>query len=331
MRLTNILREIEDEEDNIGQNVKIPTNMVLIPINASLQDLEKALNDDSNYEAYSRNVQNVGSAALQSKIESEQTKIFGPTGKSIKDRTPPAKVKKAKELWDAADVEWRKDKAKDIKSRFPEFDITGWEELEFDQLPKEARKYNVFYPIATKAALDNLITSLAGKAEILTWVEEDGLLVFPRKDNKNVPGDETLEKVLRTVMDNAGIEDFIITKKEATDDEESSPEKIEPEKPSIPAYNITSTPDGTTLTVEDAEDLKDDLESKVSELNPKTSEIKIRVIPSQQNPDNAILKISGFKSNKERSAIQQKIQNVINRLFESKLKRIFQVRAGIIK
>jgi len=319
MKLMDFLFENEEQDQDNSKGLRRVKNIALFTKETPMKQVEAALEDLSNYGQYKSYQQNV-----DTNIQQEKAKFFGPSG------GPNVKVAKAKKDWNSSDEKWRKTKAKDIQSR-TDLDITGWENLEFDELPKEARKYNIFYPIATKAALDNLITSLAGKAEILTWVEEDGLLVFPRKDNKNVPGDETLEKVLRTVMDNAGIEDFIITKKEATDDEESSPEKIEPEKPSIPAYNITSTPDGTTLTVEDAEDLKDDLESKVSELNPKTSEIKIRVIPSQQNPDNAILKISGFKSNKERSAIQQKIQNVINRLFESKLKRIFQVRAGIIK
>ena len=52
MKLTDILREIEDGEGNKGQDVKIPNNMVLTPIGASLQKLEDALDDDSNYETY---------------------------------------------------------------------------------------------------------------------------------------------------------------------------------------------------------------------------------------------------------------------------------------
>jgi hypothetical protein len=150
--------------------------------------------------------------------------------------------------------------------------------------------------------------------------------------NKNVPGDDTLEKVLRTVMDNAGISDYIITKKEETDIEEPSSTKVkEPEKTSIPPYNITNTPDGDILSVGDAEDLKDDLETKIPELKPGASDLKVKIVISKQNPDNAIIQISGFKSGKERSAIQQKVQNITNRLFERKLKRALQVRAGIIK
>jgi hypothetical protein len=286
MRLTNILREIEDEEDNIGQNVKIPTNMVLIPINASLQDLEKALNDDSNYEAYSRNVQNVGSAALQSKIESEQTKIFGPTGKSIKDRTPPAKVKKAKELWDAADAEWRKDKAKDIKSRFPEFDTTGWEELEFDELPKEAKKYNVFWDFITGPKLDALIKKVTSEFSTqenpLNWKEEDGRLVFPPDVN---PKFEVIEKTVNTVMKNAGV-----SKKEY----KLKPEDIKgfaPPKQEIPSTPQPAGPSVLTLTLD-----PDKIKGKKPELN---AIIKLLKNTYDQNFDydqeNSVIKITNIK------------------------------------
>jgi hypothetical protein len=159
------------------------------------------------------------------------------------------------------------------------------------------------------------------------WFEENGLIVFPKKDNKTIPNDETTEKVIRTVMKNAGIEDYIISKREAQDEPTFGKTETKPEVISIPPYTITSTPDGTQLTLEDAEDLKDDIESKISEL----ADLKISVIPSKQNPENALLKISGFKSNKERSVIQQKVNNAMNNLFENRLKRTLQVRAGIIK
>ena len=172
-----------------------------------------------------------------------------------------------------------------------------------------------------------IILDITQKSDIFDWIEEDGFIVFPRKDNKTIPNDETMEKVIRTVMKNAGIEDYTITKREAQDKPTPGKEKEKPENVSIPPYNITSTPDGTQLTLEDAEDLKDDIESKISEL----AGLKVSVIPSKQNPENALLKISGFKSNKERSVVQQKVNNAMNNLFESILKRALQVRAGIIK
>jgi len=319
MRLTDILHEIEDQDQDNSTGLRRIKNIALSTKETPIEKVEAALENLANYGQYKSYQQNT-----DVNIQQEKTKFFGPAG------GPNVKVAKAKQDWNSSDEKWRKFKAQDIGSRTG-MDITGWENLSFDELPKEARKYNIFYPISTKDALDKLITSLSGKATILNWVEEDELLVFPRKSNKNIPGDDTLEKILRTVMDNAGINDYVITKKEAIDIEEPTSAKKEPEKASIPSYNITSTPDGNPLSIGDAEDLKDDLESKISELDPKASDLKIKIIPSKQNPENAIIQVLGFKSNKERSSIQQKIQNVTNRLFERKLRRSLQIRAGIIK
>jgi hypothetical protein len=320
MKLLDFLFENEEQDQDNSSGLRRIKNLALFTKETPIEKVEDALENLANYGQYKSYQQNV-----DVNVQQEKAKFFGPTG------GPNVKVAKAKQDWNSSDEKWRKLKAQDIGSR-TNLDITGWENLSFDELPKEARKYNVFYPVSTKDTLDKLIASLSGKAEILTWIEEDGLLVFPRKMNKNVPGDDTLEKVLRTVMDNAGISDYIITKKEETDTEEPSSVKVkEPEKISIPSYNITSTPDGETLTVGDAEDLKDELEAKIPELKPGTSDLKVKVVVSKQNPENAILQIGGFRSNKERSAIQQKVQNITNRLFERKLKRALQVRAGIIK
>lgn len=218
MKLTDILREIEDEEGgDKGQEFNVPKNMTLSSTSIPVSKLEDYLSDSSNYGMYSRNLQNVGSSALQAKIEQEKAKIFGPTGKNLKDRTPPAKVAKAKELWDAADAAWRKDKAKDIKSRFPEFDINGWEELEFDKLPKEAKKYNVFWDFITGPKLDALIKKVTAEFSTtenpLNWKEEDGRLVFPPDTNPNF---NQITKIVNAVMKNAGVsEDEYTLKPEA--------------------------------------------------------------------------------------------------------------------
>jgi hypothetical protein len=318
MRLTNILREIEDAGDNNGRGTRIPHNMVLIPVNASLQDLEKALNDDSNYEAYSRNVQNVGSAALQSKIDSEKAKIFGPTGNSLKDRTPNAKVKKAKELWDAADTEWRKDKAKDIKSRFSEFDITGWEKLEFDQLPKEAKKYNVFWDFITGPKLDALISKVKSgfstSEKPLNWEEENGELIFPPDFN---PENNQIEKIVTTVMKNAGItgkKQYVIKSQPIKDYQPKTPTKTDQ---SIKPIEFRDVEDYV------ADDIKDEIESKYPDLTVS--------ILSSEDSRMVIVRIKGFTSNQERTKVQGEASQTLSDLSEGLMKRMFQVRAGIIK
>ena len=68
----------EEEEDNKGQEFNTPKNMTLSSPSIPVAKLEDYLNDSSNYGMYSRNVQNVGSAAFQSRIEQEKAKISCP-------------------------------------------------------------------------------------------------------------------------------------------------------------------------------------------------------------------------------------------------------------
>jgi hypothetical protein len=315
MKLMNFLFENE-EEDNRKRSYT-PQEYFLVTQETPIEQVEDALEDLNNYGEYKSYQQNVD-------VNVQQAKEFlaGPPG------APPVKKAKAKILWNGSNDIWREAKLEDIKNRIPSIDTTGLIDLSYDELPQEIKDsfYNVRY---TKDDLDNLITSLTSKASILTWKEQNNLLVFPRKSNENIPGDDTLEKILRTVMKNAKIKDFIIDKQNA--DIEKKPKAKEKETPSIESYKILKASDGSILNINDAEDLKDDLESDISDLNPETSDLKIKVIPSKQDPNNAILQISGFKSNKERGTIQQKVQDYMNRLSERKLKKSFQVKAGIIK
>ncbi len=307
----------ENEEEDNRKRSYTPQEYFLVTQETPIEQVEDALEDLNNYGEYKSYQQNVD-------VNVQQAKEFlaGPPG------APPVKKAKAKILWNGSNDIWREAKLEDIKNRIPSIDTTGLIDLSYDELPQEIKDsfYNVRF---TKDDLDNLITSLTSKASILTWKEQNNLLVFPRKSNENIPGDDTLEKILRTVMKNAKIKDFIIDKQNA--DIEKKPKAKEKETPSIESYKILKASDGSILNINDAEDLKDDLESDISDLNPKTSDLKIKVIPSKQDPNNAILQISGFKSNKERGTIQQKVQDYMNRLSERKLKKSFQVRAGIIK
>jgi len=315
MRLLDFL--FENEEEDNRKRTYTPQEYFITTKETPINNVEDALEDLNNYGEYKSYQQNVD-------VNVQQAKEFlaGPPG------APPVKKAKAKVLWNSSNDVWRNAKLKDIKNRVPSIDTSELIDLSYDALPQEVKDsfYNLRY---TKTDLDDLITSLTSVASILSWDKQDNLLVFPREKNKNIPGDDTLEKILRTIMKSAGIKDFIINKQDA--EIEKKPKTKEKDTPSISSYNILKNADGSILTVDDAEDLKDDLESRISELKPETSDLKIKVIPSKQDPNNAILQISGFKSNKERSGVQQKVQDYINRLFERKLKRNLQIKAGIIK
>lgn len=312
MRLLDFL--FENEEEDNRKRTYTPQEYFITTKETPIDNVEDALEDLNNYGEYKSYQQNVD-------VNVQQAKEFlaGPPG------APPVKKAKAKVLWNSSNDVWRNAKLKDIKNRVPSINTSELIDLSYDALPQEVKDsfYNLRY---TKTDLDDLITSLTSVASILSWDKRDDLLVFPKEKNKNIPGDDTLEKILRTIMKSAGIKDFIINKQDA--EIEKKPKTKEKE---ISSYNILKNADGSILTVEDAEYLKDDLESKISELKPEQSDLKIKVIPSKQDPNNAILQISGFKSNKERGSIQQKVQDYLNRLLERKLKRNFQVKAGIIK
>jgi hypothetical protein len=315
MKFRDILREIEDQEGDGMKRTYTPQEYFITTKETPIEKVEDALEDLNNYGEYKSYQQNVD-------VNIQQAKEFlaGPPG------APPVKKSKAKILWNGSNDVWRNAKLEDIKNRIPGIDTIELIDLSYDELPQEIK--DSFYNLRwTKDDLDNLITSLTSKASILSWNKQGNLLVFPREANKNIPGDETLEKILKTIMKSVNIKDFIIDKQNANIEKKPK----EKETPSIDSYKILKTPDGSILSIDAAENLKDDLESDISDLNPEKSDLKIKVIPSKQDPNNAILQISGFKSNKERGTIQQKVQDYMNRLSEHRLKRAFQRRAGIIK
>lgn len=201
MNLTNILRELEGESG--PQSMRGTTNLVLTTKATPMSDVEDALNDLDNYGSYAAYAQ-VNNADIK-KIKDSW---FGPSG------GPNVKVAAAKKTWNAADKEWKKLKIEDIKKRLPGVDTTGWEDFVYDELPKEARNWKVFFATSTKDAIDDIVKKMTSNVKILDWYEDNGMLVFPRENNENIPSDVTLEKIIKTVMKNADINDARVNKKQ---------------------------------------------------------------------------------------------------------------------
>jgi len=206
MRLRDILREIEDQEGDGMKRSYMAKNIALSTADTPIEQVEDALEDLNNYKdaGYGQYVtyQRQADPSISPMIQ----KAFGPGG------GPNMKTPANRKEWNSSDTEWRLKKAKDIQSR-TDLDITGWEDLSFDELPKAATDWKVFYPQSSLEAMVPIILNLTQKSDILKWREEDGVLIFPRKENTIIPGDDTLEKILKTVMKNAGIEDATIGKK----------------------------------------------------------------------------------------------------------------------
>lgn len=201
MKLTDILHEMDDQG---GSNVPRESREVTLTTKTTpLSDVEDALNDLNNYGKYKSYKQNVSVD-----VKKIKDAYFGPSGMG-----PKAKNKVTREIWDNADNAWRKLKLEDIKSRHPEIDITGLEDMRFEELPAEVKDPRVYFISPyTKDKLDALIASLAGNVDILYWYEDNGKLIFPRDKNENIPGDVAMVNIIKTVLGNAGITDAKIGK-----------------------------------------------------------------------------------------------------------------------
>ena len=323
MKLTDILRQIneEEEEDNKGQEFNIPKNMTLRSTSIPIAKLEDYLNDSSNYGMYSRNIQNAGSDALKTKIKQEQEKVFGPKGMS---RGPNMKLKAAKQNWEENDLEWKKSKAKEISSRLPELDSNGWEELKFDELPRQAK--DSFYDISTGPKLDALLkrvkSEFSTQENPLNWREEDDRLVFPPDTN---PKFDVIKKTVDTVMKNAGI-----SEKEY----ELKPEDIKgftPPTQEIPTAPQPAGPSVLTLTLD-----PDKIKNKKPELNNIVKLLKNTYDKNfDYNKDTNVIKIANIKPERRADVRNQfskflKQQSPIKEDFDFERYQMLR-RAGIIK
>jgi hypothetical protein len=208
MKLTDMLFEMDDQNGSGAS--REAREVVLRTKTTPLADVEDALNDLDNYGEYKSYKQNT---SLD--VKKIKDAYFGPSGMG-----PNAKAKVTRTIWNEADTAWRKFKLEDIKSRHPELDITGLEDVRFEELPKEVSDPRVYFISPyTKDKLDALIASLAGSADILNWYEDNDALIFPRDRNENIPGDVAMVNIIKTVMKNAGITDIRVGKERDVDGE----------------------------------------------------------------------------------------------------------------
>jgi hypothetical protein len=115
-------------------------------------------------------------------------------------------------------------------------------------------------------------------------------------------------------MDNANV-GFEIINVERTDSEK--PAAASPEVKTLKPIEFKDVDNYV------ADDIKDALTKKYPNLS-------VSIFTSEES-DLAVLRIKGFKNNSERAAVQNEANKMLTDLMEGKLKRAFQIRAGIIK
>jgi len=240
MKLTDILREIEGEEDGM-QQVKVRYDLAVEP--ADLDKALAALNDPKTYGIYAQNMRDPKAIV----------KAFGPS-------IPAQKAGAAWKDWDSRSDDEKAFKIIDIKNRVPEAWAkaeaeaeAGYEKWQAEgndgnlndylfslsgkELPKDIiGKYGAnYYPMKTP---DNL-KKYGGKLEQdIHYVVKDGKIVFPSTLENPYKTKPYLSKVLKTIMDNAKVEYTLV---DIEQDGGEAPKTVEkPKADAVPPLSVTA-------------------------------------------------------------------------------------------
>jgi len=241
MKLTDILREIEGEEEDGMNQLKVNYDLAVQPtdLNAALD----ALNDPKTYGIYSQNMRD----------QKVINRVFGPS-------IDAQKKKVATGDWDSRSEDEKTFKLNDIKNRVPEAWGIGEKEAEvgykewqvegndgtledylvtlsFEKLPKSllgpySRNY---FP---KKTAENQ-RKYGGKMEQdIHYIVKDGKIIFPSTLENPYKTKPYLSKVLKTIMDNAGVEHQLVDVEQDGGDAPKTVEK--PTATSVPPLSVTA-------------------------------------------------------------------------------------------
>ena len=240
MKLTDILREIEDEEDGMSQ-LKVNYDLAVQPknIDAALEAMDNIL----NYGIYAQNMRDPQAIV----------KAFGPS-------IPAQKAGAAWKDWDTRSEDEKAFKLIDLKNRVPEAFATAEKEAESGyerwqaegndgsindylftlsgkELPKDIiGRYGAnYFPMKTP---DNL-KKYGGKLEKdIHYIVKDGKIVFPYTLENPYKTKPYLSKVLKTIMDNAGVEFQLV---DVEQDGGEAPKTVEkPKAETVPPLSVSA-------------------------------------------------------------------------------------------
>lgn len=321
MKLTDILREVEGEEDGM-QQVKVRYDLALQP--ADLDKALAALNDTKNYGIYAQNMRDPQAIV----------KAFGPS-------IPAQKAGAAWKDWDSRSDDEKAFKLIDIKNRVPEAFTkaeaeaeAGYEKWQAEgndgslndylfslsgkELPKDIiGKYGAnYYPMKTP---DNL-KKYGGKLEQdVHYVVKDDKIIFPSTLENPYKTKPYLSKVLKTIMDNAGV------KFELIDVEQGAEKPVavqKPEKEVIPPLTYTAD------TKDKAEKARTAFQKEIGEV--PTVKYEIEAVESPEGRKYK-LTVTGFQNPDQRAKLFTR-KTTLKEEQEFDLERYQMLRrAGIIK
>jgi len=322
MKLTDILREIEGEEGGMDQ-LKVRYDLAVQPEN--LDAALDALDDTKNYGIYAQNMRDPKAIV----------KAFGPS-------IPAQKAGAAWKDWDSRTDDEKAFKIIDIKNRVPEAWAAtekeaeaGYEKWQAEgndgslndylySLPGKSLPKSLvgtygknYYPMKTP---DNL-KKYAGKMEQgIHYVVKDDKIIFPSTLENPYKTKPYLSKVLKTIMDNAGIGFKLIDVEQDTE----APKAVEkPQKEVVPPLSTTVN------TADQADKLRKLLQSKLGEV----PNAKFEIETTGEGADRKYkLVVTGITAS-QRSSLQPAAIDFKMKLKESidfEMRQML-VRAGIIK
>jgi len=321
MKLTDILREVEGEEDGM-QQVKVRYDLAVEP--ADLDKALAALNDTKNYGIYAQNMRDPQAII----------KAFGPS-------IPAQKAGAAWKDWDSRSEDEKAFKLIDIKNRVPE----AWTATE-----KEAESgYERWQAEGNDGSLNDYLFTLSGKELPKSLVGTYGKNYFPMKTPDNlkkyggkleqdvhyvVKGDKivfpsTLEnpyktkpylsKVLKTIMDNAGVGFELI---DVEQDAETPVAVQKPEKEVIPPLSYTAD------TKDKAEKARTVFQKEIGEVPTVKYEIEAVEVDGERKYK---LTVTGFQNKDQRAKLFTR-KTTLKEEQEFDLEKYQMLRrAGIIK
>lgn len=324
MKLTDILNEVENEQ---GEDQKLARAQYDIAIQTtSMDNALKALSNVDNYGIYAQNMRKPDVIK----------KVFGPS-------IPAQKTNAAKKDWDERSEQEKNIKISDIKNRFPEefkaaetknaSKYEKWKSegnegtfedylmsLPGSSLPMEfyGRYGKFYYPTKTP---DNLKKYAGTMEKDVHYNVKDDMIVFPQ-ENSPYNSKPYLKKVLKTIMDSAGIEfTFVDVETEGNVDVAPIPQKSE--KPTTPPLSTTVD------TRDQAEKLRTILQKRLGEV--PTAKYEIEVVGGGSERKYKLI-VTGI-SLSQRSAIQPLTFDFKQNLKEEAEieRRTLLFRAGIIK
>ena len=319
MKLTDILREIEGEEDGM-QQVKVRYDLAVEP--ADLDKALEALNDPKNYGIYAQNMSD------RKTLE----RVFGPS-------IPSQKAQAAWKDWDSRSEDEKAFKLIDIKNRVPE----AW-----DATQKEAEAgYEKWQAEGNDGSLNDYLFTLSGKSlpkslvgtygkyyypeknsenqrkyggkmeQDIHYIVKDGKIVFPHTLENPYKTKPYLSKVLKTIMDNAGVDFKLVD----VEQDVEAPKAVEkPKVEVVPPLSYTAD------TKDKAEKARTLFQKEIGEVPTVTYEIEPVDVDGERKYK---LVVSGFQNPDQRAKLFAKKTTLKEeQYFEM---RQMLVRAGIIK